>query len=197
MLGVLGRGRGVGSAIVCAAAAALATGCATRPAQPERVPPGTIADVAFEVAGRLSARHGDAAATAQFTWTHAPGRDELTLATPLGQGLARLAGASGRVRVDFADGRWAEAVDWTTLTASALGAPVPVDGLAWWIRGAPHPGSAHSLEGDGAGRASVLRQDGWEIVLSYPDEAASRPSRLWLRYPEVDVRIVVDAWLAG
>ena len=69
-----------------------------------------------------------------------------------------------------------------------------MSGLAWWIRGAPRPGSAAPIERDARGRPEVLRQDGWEIVYAYADDAAARARRLVLTYPGVEVRVVVDEW---
>ena len=73
--------------------------------------------------------------------------------------------------------------------------PLPVAGMAWWIRGWPRPDRAHAVDRDAAGRATLLRQDGWEVVYRYGDAAGDvRPSRVNLAYPGFDVRIVVDAW---
>jgi outer membrane lipoprotein LolB len=50
----------------------------------------------FELTGRLSARRGNDALSANFRWTHERQRDELDLSSPLGQTIARLSGdASG------------------------------------------------------------------------------------------------------
>ena len=72
--------------------------------------------------------------------------------------------------------------------------PAAGRGLAWWVRGAPRAGAPHSVEADGAGRPVVLRQDGWEIVYGYADDAARRPSRLDLACHDLEVRIVIDRW---
>ncbi len=153
-------------------------------------------DTPFTAAGRLSARHGRDAVAVHFVWTHRPPRDELAVTSPLGQTVAELSGDASvpRVEARSADGRRAEASDWTTLTEQALGFPLPVSGLAAWIRGSPHPGTRHTLEADPAGRASVLRQDGWEIAYDYPDAGARVPQRLRISYPEVEIRVVVDRW---
>jgi outer membrane lipoprotein LolB len=150
----------------------------------------------FAIDGRLSARAADQAVAAHFTWTHDPPRDELAVATPLGQTLAELSGndVEGRVELRLPDGRRDEARDWTTLTSRALGFPLPVSGLASWVRGIPRAGTPHTVEPDAGGRAVVLRQDGWEIVYSYADATARRPSGLRLSYPDVEVRVVIDAW---
>jgi outer membrane lipoprotein LolB len=168
-------------------------GCATV-APVGDAPVAPAPDVAFEASGRLSARHGREAAAASFRWSHGRGRDELSLASPLGQTLARLSGDASGVRLELPDGRSAEAGDFEALTANVLGAPLPVRGLAWWIRASPHPGSRAQIERDASARVSVLRQDGWEIVYDWGDDA--RPARLRMTYPDTEIRLVVDEWSA-
>jgi outer membrane lipoprotein LolB len=182
-------------AVVLALAATLAA-CATPP-RVDVVPAGIApADAPFELSGRLSARHGETGVAASFRWVHAPETDELLLATPFGQTLARLSGGADGVVLELQDGGVARSGDWESLTREALGVPVPVRGLAWWVRGAPHPASAHAVERDATGRASVLRQDGWEIVYGYRDDGA-QPSRLVLAYPGIEVRLAVDSRVDG
>jgi outer membrane lipoprotein LolB len=151
----------------------------------------------FDAAGRLSARHGAEAFSASFRWHHAAGHDELEFASPLGQTVAVLSGNAQGVKLQRADGRVLTAVDWGALTELGLGWRLPVDGLAYWIQGAPRSGGPFSAEAGEDGKAVVLRQDGWTIVyLAYaPDEnAVSRPSRMTLSYPDVELRLVVDSW---
>ena len=152
---------------------------------------------AFDVAGRLSARHGGDALTVNFRWRHASQRDELELASPFGQTVALLTGDTSNVRLQTADGRVLTASDWSALTAQGLGWPLPVDGLAFWIQGVPGPGSAFSTEVGDDGRVALLRQDGWTVVYhAYTQTAAPdwRPSRMTLSYPDVELRIAVDSW---
>jgi outer membrane lipoprotein LolB len=182
-------------AVVLALAATLAA-CATPPRGDVAAAAVAQADAPFELSGRLSARHGETGVAASFRWVHAPEADELLLATPFGQALARLSGGANGVVLELQDGGVARSGDWESLTREALGVPVPVRGLAWWVRGAPHPASAHAVERDTAGRASVLRQDGWEIVYGYRDEGA-QPSRLVLAYPGIEVRLAVDSRIDG
>jgi outer membrane lipoprotein LolB len=179
-----------------AVAIALISACASVPPTSPVVVPAADPREAFAIEGRLSARSPTEAVTVQFAWSHDPPRDDVTIATPLGQTVAILSGdgATSKVEVRLPDGRRDEAGDWTTLTGRALGFPLPVDGLSAWVRGAPRHGAPHSAEPDRFGRLAVLRQDGWEIVYAYPDDAARRPNRLRLTYPEVEVRVVVDAW---
>ena len=178
-------------------AALLVAACAGTPPGTRRpAPEFAFADPPYAVDGRLSARHAGDAVAVHFAWRHDPPRDELIVTTPLGQTVAELSGdtAAGRVEVRMADGRRAQASDWPTLTERALGFPLPVSGLAAWIRAEPRRGSAYSVEADAEGRVAVLRQDGWEVVYTYADAAARRPARLFLSYPDVEVRVVIDAW---
>jgi outer membrane lipoprotein LolB len=171
-------------------------GCAAAPRVAAPPPVAALEDVSFEAAGRLSARHGDTAVAASFRWSHRSDADELVLATPFGEGLARLTGDASGVALELPDGRTARAADWESLTGTALGVPVPVRGLAWWVRGVPHSRAAHTVERDAAGRMLVLRQDGWEIVFGYRDDDAA-PSRLVLAYPQIEIRLAVDARTDG
>lgn len=156
-----------------------------------------VARPAFEVAGRLSVRRGSDALTANFHWRHEAERDELDLASPLGQTLARFYGTPGGVTLQMTDGRVEAASDWASLTARALDWPLPVGGLAFWIQGTPRAGAPFSVEPGTGGGPGVLRQDGWTIIYQAfaPDpEGVSRPSRLSLSYPDVELRLAVDAW---
>ena len=173
-------------------AAILLAACAVAPTQ-VFAPSSSFVDAPFAIEGRLSVRRGSEGLTANFSWQHAPPRDEFAVATPLGQTLAEISGDASIPRYELrgSDGRREEARDWTALTERALGAPLPVAGLAAWIVGAPHGNAAYSIEPDASGRAVVLRQDGWEIVYAYSDADARLPQRLRLSQADIDVRIVV------
>ena len=172
-------------------------GCASLPAPAPLPATQAGTDAAFSIGGRISARRGDAAVAGSFTWRHEASRDAIELATPLGQTLAQLQGDASGVTVRLQDGREERAGDWRELTERAFGVVIPVDGLAAWVRGVPRNDARFSLERDGAGRVSLLRQDGWDVVYAYADDAAPRPFRVSLTYPgaePIDVRVVVDRW---
>ena len=181
---------------LAACASVLLASCAQVPSAPAPdLSPRAAAS--FNASGRLSARHGNEGVAANFDWVHEGARDEVSLITPLGQTVAQLSGDTDAVRIDFPDGRHATANDWDALTRAQLGSPIPVRGLAAWLRGGPREGATSEVERDGRGRAGVLRQDGWEVVYGYADDARSDPSRLTLRYaadPTIEVRIAIDRW---
>jgi outer membrane lipoprotein LolB len=175
------------------AALALAA-CATVGPAPNPVE--TKVAAAFDTAGRMSARHGNEGVAVHFTWAHAARADVFDVATPLGQTVARMRADGDGVSVERPGEAPVRYPDWNALTQSVLGVPLPVDGLASWLQGAPTPVARADLERDGAGRPLVLRQQGWEIVYAYGEgDSAARPARLVMRYPgaePIEVRIVVD-----
>jgi outer membrane lipoprotein LolB len=175
------------------AVAALAAACASAPPKPAA--PVAFTDSPFALDGRLSARRDQQGAAVHFTWVHATPKDDLEVSTPLGQVVAELHGdaAAQQVTLVRADGTTEQAADWRSLTERALGFALPVEGLAAWARGAPHPGSAFARDTDSAGRTSLLRQDGWEITYDYGDESA-QPKRMRLTFGDLEVRIVADRW---
>jgi len=78
-----------------------------------------------------------------------------------------------------------------------LGVAIPVQGLSAWLRGRARAGTPGTVERDAQGRPAVLRQDGWEIVYAYPDDATPKASRLTLRYEQgqpAEVRLIIDRW---
>ena len=152
---------------------------------------------AFEASGRLSVRHGTDALTANFRWNHDGVADIVDLASPLGQTVARLTGDASGVSLRTADGRSISAANWRELGTRSLDWSLPVDGLAFWIQGAPRTGAPFAVEAASDGAPSVLRQDGWTIVYQSfaPDTAGvSRPARMALSYPEIELKLVVDSW---
>jgi len=175
-------------------------GCAT--VAPVSAPIAVRVEHAFDVSGRLSARHGNDGVTVNFTWAHGPdGDDRFEIATPMGQIVARLSGNKTGVRVERPGEVTREFADWSALTRDVFGVAIPVDGLASWVQGAPVADTRFNLEHDASGRPLVLRQQGWDIVYSYADDTASaRPLRLVMRYPDnepIEVRIVVDSFAAA
>ena len=129
--------------------------------------------------GRLSARHGETGVAAGFRWVHAPGSGRAPALDALRSG-ARPA-FRRRHRASCSNCRTAASRARATGSRSpreALGVPVPVRGLAWWVRGAPHPASEHAVERDSAGRADRAAAGRMGDRLRLPGRAA-RGRRAW------------------
>jgi outer membrane lipoprotein LolB len=176
------------------------TACTTAPLLRDDGATLDATDQPFHIGGRLSAKRGSAGATANFEWDHAGNRDRIDFASPFGQVYARIDGTPERIVVERPGGATEAYSDWSAMTIALLGAPVPMNDLAFWVRGAARAGTRASVERDAQGRVLVLRQQAWEIVYTYSDDAPSaRPARVVLKYPDVEpveVRVVVDRWNA-
>jgi outer membrane lipoprotein LolB len=183
--------------VAAAAVSVFVAACASLP--PATPPSGTVdaGDAPFSIGGRISARRGDAGIAGSFTWIHDAAHDAIDLSSPLGQMLAKLEGGPDGVLVHLPDGRTRRGSSWQALTEDAFGVTIPVDGLAAWVRGVPRSAAPFTVERDSRGRVTLLRQQGWDVVYAYADDAALRPFRASLSYPgaePVEVRVVVDHW---
>lgn len=170
-------------------AATALVGCATpeflgRPQHPE-----------FELSGRIAVRWHDETSSGAVRWRHHAAGDEMLISTPLGQGVARIVREAGEVTLTTSDDRVYRAPDASRLTEQVLGYPIPLEGLADWVRARPVPGRAVSgSQLDSQGRLSVLEQDGWRIEYLAWDEARRLPQRLRLSYPSLEMRVAISEW---
>lgn len=180
-----------------ACAALLAAGCVapeSRPPAPE--PIGSGVPRSFDLAGRVAVRHDDQAFSGNLRWEHVPGRDELWILTPLGQGVARIVREPGGARVTIQDQPEQRAVDVEALTERVLGWRLPLAGLEYWVLGVSAPDTPARIELDADGRISRIAQDGWTIdYLRRSEEfGVNLPTALALHRAGLEVRLSVHEW---
>ena len=176
-------------------------GCATQgpaPAVPKDAPTAATAAAqqAFATEGRISVRYGEQSLSGKFAWNHSTLRDELSLASPLGNQLAQIVRDGSGVQLINSRQERFTAPDVESLTQAQLGWRLPLAGLTDWVRGRPQ-GAAAQVQKDEAGRLLQLKEAGWVIDYSYAGTAAL-PQRLILNYPPaeqaLEIRLVLDSW---
>ena len=184
-------------ALLLACAALVAAGCAA----PETRPPAaglaaTGIPRAFDLSGRVAVRHDDQAFSGNLRWEHLPGRDELWILTPLGQGVAHIVREPGGARVKIQDQPEQWAIDVEALTERVLGWRLPLAGLEHWVLGVSAPDTPARIELDADGRISRIAQDGWTIdYLRRSEEfGVNLPTALTLRRTGLEVRLSVHEW---
>ena len=132
----------------------------------------------FELAARIAVRYGEEALSGSIAWRHGVDSDEMLLTGALGTGLARIVRTRDGVVLTTAEPKEYRAADAEALTEQALGFRLPLRGLADWVRGNPSP---------------ELEARGWKIEYQERD-AQSRPTRLRVTYPNLELRLANIVW---
>ena len=128
---------------------------------------------------------GDDGFSGALRWVQSGSKARLELDGPLGVGGARY-------DLDPAT------LDGAAL-GQALGVPVPVASLRYWLLGVPDPALAaeESLEA-GTARLAALRQAGWSVVYAryapVPGTRLELPQRIEVTREGVRLRLLVEGW---
>lgn len=154
---------------------------------------GPVGD-SFYLSGRVSVKYAAEALSGRITWRHEPASDELLIANPLGQGVARIIRRDARVSLLTSDQKVYEADDVESLTEQVLGWRLPLAGLPDWVRGRAAAGAPAQTRLDDTRRLAELRQSGWLVEYLDFNGPDGLPTRLRLTRADVEIRLVVDEW---
>lgn len=180
-------------------AAAMVAACTTAPLE-MRPDSGTAAErstmeASFSIEGRVSVVYGSDSLAGKIAWNHRPARDEISLASPLGNQLALIVRDDTGVVLTDSRQQQFRAIDVEALTEQQLGWRLPLAGLTDWVRA--RATAAGVSRRDAAGRLMNLSEAGWEIEFSYESDAARQPRRLVMRYTgaerPLEIRLVIDS----
>jgi outer membrane lipoprotein LolB len=198
--------------------AALVAGCATAPPPSPPVENPAAAwlarqaelkpVIAWKIQGRLAMRSDKEGWQATVYWTRDGERQRIDLAGPLGRGHLRLVEDGQSAELRDADQRTWHADNAEQLLFRTTGWRVPLDGLNYWVRGLPAPGTAATEELDNRGRLKSLVQSGWDIrFLEYtPYGSFDLPSKLFMKRQgngaddspaknsALEVRLIIERW---
>ena len=155
---------------------------------------------AFDIVGRVLVSGEGRAFSSSLRWRHEAAKDELWLMSPVGQTLAHIAADDSGAVLTTPDQQEYRAFSAESLTRRALGWPLPLAELRFWVLATPTPGDpAAVLTRDAAGRVTALEQNNWRVSYVYPDapEPATLPRRLDLNRGEQHIRLVIDTWRSG
>lgn len=153
----------------------------------------------YQQNGKDEAVHGN------FTWQQTPGRTLVTLFSPLGQTMAKIEITPDRSMLMQPNQPVRSAADVDSLTAGALGWPLPIAGLREWLQGFAVDVSGRRVAASPSnGNTDILTSEGWRLhYVSWEEDAAipenDHPRRIDLERStdqagEVALRIVIDTW---
>jgi outer membrane lipoprotein LolB len=158
-----------------------------------------------DISGRLSVRYQgrqqEEAVHGSFIWAQTPARTAVTLLSPLGQTVAVIEATPQRATLTQAGQAPRTETDVDTLTANALGWPLPIAGLRDWLQGFAIDHAGHPFIA-APNAENVVTRDGWRIrYANWQSDPSSvlRPKRIDLarftdQAGDVSIRIVIDSW---
>ena len=161
--------------VVCLGAAALLTGCATPTPQHEKTLATARATMHSEFQGRFSVRYADQTRRVQnaygnFDWLEQGDEVTLSLRSPLGSTLAIVGSTPTHATLELPNQAPRTASNVEDLMRGALGFPLPVAGMRYWLKDTPSPESHAQIVRDAQGRITQIVQDGWRIdYLAFAD----------------------------
>ena len=146
--------------------------------------------------GRLAVSDAEDGGSGQLRWRHAEHHVRMDFHGALGRGAWRLEADPAGAELTFADGRRSRADSVDALVRAEIGWPVPVESLAWWVRGLAAPGGFPVRELDEEGRLSELQQDGWAIEFGRYGAVGDEqlPMRMTARQDGRTVKLAVRKW---
>jgi outer membrane lipoprotein LolB len=167
---------------------------------------------AWEIRGRIALRTADDGWQASLLWVRTRDRHDIDLVGPLGSGHVRLRQDAAGAELRDSDRQVLRDSSAENLLLRATGWQLPVNGLSYWVRGLPAPGTADARTLDEWGRLRTLRQLGWQVeFLGYEQfESIELPNKLFISRadagnrasadaavgndPTLEVRLVIDRW---
>jgi outer membrane lipoprotein LolB len=150
--------------------------------------------------GRLAVSDAADGGSGQLKWRQDGGSSRMDFHGALGRGAWRLLADESGAELEFADGTLHRARSIDSLVRRQVGWAVPVEALAWWVRGLAAPGRVQQRLLDEEGRLSELRQDGWDIEfarygpVSGPGGDLTMPLRMTARQADRTVKLAVRRW---
>lgn len=158
----------------------------------------------WSLEGRLAVRDEADGGSGSLRWQQDGGSSRMDFHGALGRGAWRLVADPGGAELAFADGALHRAESIDALVHGQIGWAVPVESLAWWVRGLAAPGKVQGRRLDEEGRLSELRQDGWRVEFGRYGEVAgpgggiAMPLRMTARQADRTVKLAIRSWeLAG
>ena len=153
----------------------------------------------WSMLGILAVRSGSNASRVTMRWRQTRESYLVRFTGPLGVGLFEVEGTATEVEARFPSGRRASAASPEALLEQEIGWSVPLQGLRYWIVGAPAPDRAMSkMEFDDYGRLAHLEQAGWTVVYERYGEFddLALPERIRFSSESVEATVVVRRWKA-
>lgn len=153
----------------------------------------------WSLEGRLAVSDGKEGGSGHFNWVERAGSGRMDFHGTFGRGAWQLVHDDRGAVLELADGSRYQANAINDLVREQLGWEIPVDTLAWWVRGLAAPGGIEHRELNQEGQLIVLQQRDWEIEFGRyrPFGILQLPVKMTARQGEKSVKLAIRNWSFG
>ncbi len=153
----------------------------------------------WSLEGRLAVNDGHDGGSGHLIWSRRGEASTMNFHGALGRGAWRLDVSADGAILELADGEVYRASSVNALLKQRLGWEVPIDALAWWVRGLAAPGEWEARELGEYGKLLILTQFGWVIEFGkYRDiDGVAMPQKMTARQESHTVKLAVRKWALG
>ena len=154
----------------------------------------------WQLQGKLGFKTVDRGGSATVYWSQNQQQYQVQLKGPLGAGNVVIEGDQSSAQMLSGDKLYRAAPP--ALAARFTGLPIPVDALAWWVRGLPNPNSnPNSTAPTGLvinpdGTAARFAQQGWQLTFSryQMTNAGLLPKKISGQLGDQSFKLVISRW---
>ena len=153
----------------------------------------------WQFEGRMAINNSNESWSANLMWIESPQGQEVRVIAPLGQGSAILRRVGdGVMELSLSTGEVFLAEDAAELLYRQLGWSLPVDSLAYWLKGVPDPNFKYLWQIGTEGSLTFIDQEGWSVEYkSYrfsEHYGVDLPVKLVMKNDDWRVKLVIQDW---
>ena len=150
----------------------------------------------WNMSGRLAVSNQKDGGSGNFSWSRSAHSNRMDFHGALGRGAWRLLAQADGAVLELADGTIHRANSIDQLIQNQVGWEIPVESLAWWIRGLASPGDYQQRALDEEGNLAELLQNGWAIEYGKYRifEGVSLPVRMTARQADWKIKLAIREW---
>jgi outer membrane lipoprotein LolB len=152
----------------------------------------------WKLIGKIGIRTPDDSVTAAINqWQQIDSNFIIDLSsTFFGLGASKLYGSPNFLTIQEPGEEPISSYEPDLLIQQALGFPLPISSLSWWIKGIPVPHTPHNLRFNENGHPSTLAQDHWNVSYSkYTTiNGLPLPGKVTLKRDDVRIILAIKQW---
>jgi outer membrane lipoprotein LolB len=153
----------------------------------------------WSLEGRLAVSNGEDGGSGHLNWQEQAGGSRMDFHGAMGRGAWRLLSDGQGAVLEMADGARFQAESVDELIRAQLGWEIPVDTLAWWVRGMAAPGEIQFQVLDDEGHLNTLHQRDWAIEFGNYRQFGELqlPVKMTARQEKKSVKLAIRRWELG